>query len=274
MMRDFDAMERDQQGYPTTNGLFADHRRTQRGCPAEKASCSSPRALAIPPAVQRLFLGVIDAANRANVSIYTMDAAGLRAESEQAKIRDQVNQAAGLWHQHRLRERRRRRAADQGAREQRGRAAPAIPIAGSGELAQEHRRRCCSRIRTTCARVSSGSRTTFATTTCSATTPANDNYDGRFRKIEVKVKRPGVTVAARKGYFARPRSRRRAGQRVGSAGARRPGAEPTARTAFRSARARCDFPSAIGLASSRSSSNSTRADPRFSRPDGRQDLHV
>ncbi len=33
-------------------------------------------------------------------------------------------------------------------------------------------------------------------------TPANDVYDGRFRKIEVKVKRPGVTVAARKGYFA------------------------------------------------------------------------
>ena len=49
--------------------------------------------IAIPPAVHRLFLGVIDAANRANVSIYTMDAAGLRTESEQAKIRDQVNEA-------------------------------------------------------------------------------------------------------------------------------------------------------------------------------------
>ena len=45
--------------------------------------------------MQRLFLGVIDAANRANVSIYAMDAAGLRAESEQAKIRDQVNAAGG-----------------------------------------------------------------------------------------------------------------------------------------------------------------------------------
>lgn len=33
-------------------------------------------------------------------------------------------------------------------------------------------------------------------------TPSNDTYDGRFRTIEVKVKRPGVTVAARKGYFA------------------------------------------------------------------------
>ena len=33
-------------------------------------------------------------------------------------------------------------------------------------------------------------------------TPANDTYDGKFRNIDVKVKRPGVTVAARKGYFA------------------------------------------------------------------------
>ncbi len=32
--------------------------------------------------------------------------------------------------------------------------------------------------------------------------PANDRRDGRFRKIEVKVNRPGVTVRARRGYVA------------------------------------------------------------------------
>ncbi len=32
--------------------------------------------------------------------------------------------------------------------------------------------------------------------------PANDRADGRFRQIEVKVKRPGVRVRARKGYYA------------------------------------------------------------------------
>ncbi|HYU80075.1 MAG TPA: VWA domain-containing protein, partial [Vicinamibacterales bacterium] len=36
--------------------------------------------------------------------------------------------------------------------------------------------------------------------------PANDRRDGRFRKIEVKVNRPGVTVRARRGYVA-PRGR-------------------------------------------------------------------
>jgi VWFA-related protein len=32
--------------------------------------------------------------------------------------------------------------------------------------------------------------------------PTNDKRDGKFRKIDVKVKRPGVTVLARRGYMA------------------------------------------------------------------------
>jgi VWFA-related protein len=36
--------------------------------------------------------------------------------------------------------------------------------------------------------------------------PANERRDGRFRKIDVKVNRPGVTVRARRGYVA-PRGR-------------------------------------------------------------------
>jgi hypothetical protein len=33
-------------------------------------------------------------------------------------------------------------------------------------------------------------------------TPKNENYDGRFRMINVKVNRPGIDVQARRGYYA------------------------------------------------------------------------
>src|SRR4029453_4732536 len=92
MTASFDALERDEQGYTSVNGLFAIIG-AMRQLPGRKSIVLFSEGVAIPPAAPRLFLGVIDAANRANVSIYTMDAAGLRTESEQAKIRDQVNQA-------------------------------------------------------------------------------------------------------------------------------------------------------------------------------------
>src|SRR4029453_10259894 len=88
----FDALERDEQGYTSVNGLFAIIG-AMRQLPGRKSIVLFSEGVGIPPAVLRLFAGVIDAANRANVSIYTMDAAGLRAESEQARIRDQVNDA-------------------------------------------------------------------------------------------------------------------------------------------------------------------------------------
>ena len=42
--------------------------------------------------------------------------------------------------------------------------------------------------------------------------PANDKRDGRFRKIEVRLARPGLTVKARKGYVA-PRGGKTAAER-------------------------------------------------------------
>lgn len=198
MVRDFEVMERDQQGYSTTNGLFAIIR-TLRGLPGRKSLVLFSEGIAIPPAVQRLFQGVIDAANRANVSIYTMDAAGLRAESEQAKIRDQVNGAAagggGIL-------------SSGGGGEPLSKALeknedvlqqdPHNGLAGLAESTGGLLFENTNNLRPAFDRVESDLHNYYLV----GYTPTNENYDGRFRNIEVRVSRPGLTVAARKGYFA------------------------------------------------------------------------
>jgi VWFA-related protein len=200
MIEEFGVMERDQQGYSTTNGLFAIIN-TLRTLPGRKSLLLFSEGVAIPPAVQRLFLGVIDAANRANVSIYAMDAVGLRAESPQAKIRDQVNRAAGAG----------------GGILSGGSGAGSAPLSkdleknedvlrqdphsGLGTLTQDTGGLLfdsTNNLRQGFDRVETDLHNYYLV----GYTPANDNYDGGFRKIEVKVKRPGVVVAARKGYFA------------------------------------------------------------------------
>jgi VWFA-related protein len=199
MISDFDAMERDQEGYGTTNGLFAVINVLGRQ-PGRKSLVLFSEGLSIPPAVQRLFLGVIDAANRANVSIYSMDAAGLRALSDEAKIRDTVNQAAefgintaytGGQSGDPLTK---ALEANEGVLRQN-------PAIGLGQLATETGGvlfQNTNNLRQGFERVEEDSRNYYLL----GYTPTNDVYDGRFRRIDVKVNRPGVVVASRRGYFA------------------------------------------------------------------------
>ena len=200
MIRDFDAMERDQQGYSTTNGLFAVIGALGK-LPGRKSLVLFSEGLAIPPAVQRLFLGVIDAANRANVSIYTMDAAGLRAESEQAKIRDTVNQAAGVG----INTAYSGNSASDGPLTKGLEANEGVlrqdPQSGLGQLAVETGGvlfDSTNNLRVGFERIDDDLHNYYML----GYTPSNDVFDGRFRKIDVKVKRPGVIVSARRGYFA------------------------------------------------------------------------
>jgi hypothetical protein len=199
MITDFEVMERDQQGYATTNGLFSVISGL-RPLPGRKSLVLFSEGLSIPPAVQRLFLGVIDAANRANVSVYTMDAAGLRAESQQAEIRNQVNDAA--------------KAGINTGYASGGGGEPLTKMleknedvlrqdahTGLGALAEQTGGLLFENtndLRSGFDRIENDLRNYYLL----GYTPGNDDFDGKFRSIEVRVKRPGVTVAARKGYFA------------------------------------------------------------------------
>jgi VWFA-related protein len=89
MDRSYEGMMRDQQGYATINALLA--LIDALGLlPGRKTVVFFAEGLAIPAVVQARFDSVIATANRANVSVYTVDAAGLRVQSEAAAAARQV----------------------------------------------------------------------------------------------------------------------------------------------------------------------------------------
>jgi len=198
MLTGFEVLERDQAGYSQVNSLYA-MIEAMRRMPGRKSIVLFSEGVSIPPAVQRLFLGVIDAANRANVSIYTMDAAGLRAESEQRKMADDINARGN-------------RALNPGRNntvnapmtkelEKNEDVLRQDPHTGLGELAQSTGGLMfenTNSLRQGFERIDTDMRNYYLV----GYTPSNPTYDGKFRNIEVKVKRSGVTLASRKGYFA------------------------------------------------------------------------
>ena len=122
---------------------------------------------------------VYDIANRNNTAIYSLDPRGLAVF--EFGIDDIVRAAAELRH-------RSPRAADDA-----GHAARAL----GGDRRPRHRQPQHARRRD-----SRRWSATRASTTCSATRRRRPATDGKFHEIKVRVKRRGVDVRARKGYWA------------------------------------------------------------------------
>jgi len=200
MLETYEILERDQQGYATTNGLMALINSISTR-PGRKAIIFFSEGLAIPPAVQAHFRSVINAANRANVSIYAIDAAGLRVESPNAETAREINA---------LGQRRQRQAAS--GRDDAG--GPMMrqlernedllrlnPHSGLGQLAGETGGfliRETNDLSTGLRRIDEDMRVHYMLTYV----PKNKTYDGRFRQIEVRLKRANLDVQTRKGYLA------------------------------------------------------------------------
>lgn len=200
MAETFDMLERDQQGLGTMNALTAVVNALKL-VPGRKSVMFFSEGLLLPPNVQPRFLSLIDEANRANVAIYAMDAKGLRAESTQAEARDEINAYA----QGRLRGDSQIGAGGAASRylernEDRLRQDPA---SGLGQLAQETGGfliQGSNDFDKGFRRVDEDVRSHYVLTYASSA----PGYDGRFRTIDVRVKRDGLFVAHRKGYYAVP----------------------------------------------------------------------
>ena len=195
----FEVLERGQQGFATTDGLLSIINAMGR-LPRRKALIFFSEGIAIPTVVQAQFRSVISAANRANVSIYTVDAAGLRALSANAEAA-RAQAALGA-----------RRIATAGS-----------PFDGNGPMTRDmERNEDIIRLNPEggLGELANGTGGLFISSTNNpgvrlrqvdedlhtyyllSYSPKNQDFNGQFRQISVKVNRPGVEVQARKGYYA------------------------------------------------------------------------
>jgi VWFA-related protein len=195
----FEMLERNQEGDATMHSLLAVIDSLGQ-LPGRKLIVFFSEGLAIPPAVEGVFRSVISNANRAGVSVYSVDAAGLRTQSA-----DQVaGRALTTLGQQRISV---ANSPDEPGRpmmrdmERNEDLMRFNPESGLGQLSNQtggflvsHTNNPGPRLRA----AAEDLHTYYAV----AYTPKNQNYDGRFREIAVKVNRPGVEVQTRKGYFA------------------------------------------------------------------------
>jgi VWFA-related protein len=199
MLETFEALERNQQGYATINAMLA-LTNSMRNLPGRKTIIFFSEGLSLPPAVVEQFKSVINAANRANVSVYTVDAAGLRIDSPNLEKTREINALA---------ERRMNqvhRSQDPSGPLMKGleRNEDLLrlnPHSGLGELADQTGGfliRDTNDLSAGLRRIDEDMRVHYVLTYI----PKNQEYDGRFRQIMLKLSRPNLDVQTRKGYYA------------------------------------------------------------------------
>jgi VWFA-related protein len=201
MLQSFDRLERDQQGFASTNGLLAVVNGL-KALPGRKTVVFFSEGLSISSSVLEQFQSVIASANRANVTVYAIDAGGLRTLSNTKDARDELVRTA----QTRMRQESTGSVGLSDGPLTRGmeRSEDMLrsdPHAGLGRLAEETGGFLVADTNDASkgfARIQEEMRFYYLL----SYSPTNPAFDGRFRTINVKVDRPGVEVHSRKGYLA------------------------------------------------------------------------
>ncbi len=201
MLDHYERLERDQEGFATINSLLAVILPLQN-LPGRKTIIFFSEGLKLPPAAMQKFPSVINAANRANVSIYSIDAAGLRIQSGTAEAARELKSLAGAG------------LARQGRGNDAGGDGPYMrslernedllrfdPRSGLGSLSDQTGGFLIHDTNDLVAglrRIDDDMSGYYLLSYI----PQNKDYDGRFRRISVKVSRSNVDVQSRQGYYA------------------------------------------------------------------------
>ena len=178
--------------------------REQQSLPGRKTLIYFSEGLQVPDAMIETFNSMIGAANRAGVSVYGVDARGLTAEGQNAAVKSQL--AAAAWSSRKQQESRGEgpvtpdeaklfettrdslHANTQQTLETLSLDTGGFLIANTNDFRAPFRK------------VSEDVQAYYEV----AYVPLINEYDGKFRKIAVKVDRSDVTVQTRSGYFALP----------------------------------------------------------------------
>src|SRR5262245_15055105 len=199
MFETLETLERNHQGHATVNSLLA-LINSMRNMPGRKTVIFFSEGLSLPPAVVEQFKSVINAANRANVSVYTVDAAGLRIDSPNLEATREINALA----QRRMNQVHRTQDPSGPLTKGLERNEDLLrlnPHGGLGELADQTGGfliRDTNDLGAGLRRIDEDMRAHYVLTYM----PKNQEYDGRFRQISVKLSRPNLDVQTRKGYYA------------------------------------------------------------------------
>jgi VWFA-related protein len=190
------ALAREKQGFATTNALLSVVA-SLGGLPGRKSVVFFSEGLALPTAVQPQVRSVIDAATRGGVSLYAVDTAGLRVTSTLAESRSEIHSYSA---------RKARALPNMG-----GIALPELelnedalqrdPQAALEALADQTGGflvRDTNDLGPGLRRIDEDMRDYYVL----AYTPTNQDYDGRFRRVAVRVRAKGLRVRTRKGYYA------------------------------------------------------------------------
>jgi VWFA-related protein len=195
----FERLEQTEKGQATTDGLLSIIA-AMGGLPGRKAIIFFSEGVSIPTVVVSSFRTVISNANRANVSIYAVDAVGLRAKSADVESgramtalgQQRATQAAssvdsfGSMSRDLERNEELVRNNPEGVLGQLANETGGMLVSGTNNPGPRLRQ------------VNDDLHSYYVLTY----TPKNADFDGKFRQIAVKVKRTGVDVQARKGYYA------------------------------------------------------------------------
>jgi len=200
MMRTFDNFDRSQKGHDTA-GVLMSVVRSLSIYPGRKTIVFFSEGLPVTPSLSSRLESVIDAANRANVTAYAVDARGLRPHSNLVEARKEITNfvedrtqqtAVGSERSTEPMTMALERVQDTIKLDSRtGLARLAEETGGflveqSNDLASAFRR------------IDEDNQFHYLLTY----SPKNTVFDGKFRAIKVDVRRPGAHVFARKGYRA------------------------------------------------------------------------